>query len=186
MHDIYRNRIKSLSDIEIKENIRLKEKDFQPGVYQLFLDEALERKIDIDHEKAEQLKQESLRIAPIGKRMINFIVDIIVLIGVPRLVLMNSVRNGLISPVYVSLLIFLFYFSYYVILERKFGKTLGKLLTKTSVVTDLGEIPTANQIIARTFGRLIPFNTWITLFSGFSLHDRVSKTRCISDIKRGT
>jgi uncharacterized RDD family membrane protein YckC len=88
----------------------------------------------------------------------------------------------IISSVFFVIITFLILFTYYILLEYKTNKTLGKLLTRTTILMIDGSKPTLKTIIIRTLSRLIPFNTLITLFTGISIHDRVSKTRCFNDI----
>lgn len=64
-------------------------------------------------------------------------------------------------------------------MEYKFGKTLGKWITGTKVVTINYQSPTLGGIIKRTFARFIPLDDWFTLLSGKSIHERISKTICI-------
>ena len=51
-----------------------------------------------------------------------------------------------------------FYFAYYVIFESATSTTVGKFMTGTIVVTENGSKPSINQIIGRTFTRLIPLD----------------------------
>jgi hypothetical protein len=57
-------------------------------------------------------------------------------------------------------------------------KKLGKFITKTKVVT-LGEKPSINDIMRRTFCRLIPFDRLSFLFMENGIHDGLSNTRVI-------
>jgi uncharacterized RDD family membrane protein YckC len=57
------------------------------------------------------------------------------------------------------------------------GRTLGKLITRTSVVDAEGRRPTFKQVLGRTFSRIIPFEP----FSFFGKdargwHDSMSNT----------
>ena len=66
---------------------------------------------------------------------------------------------------------------YYFILEATTGRTLGKLITGTKVVSHDGRAPTIGQIAGRSFCRLIPFEA----FSFFGKptrgwHDSIPKT----------
>lgn len=47
--------------------------------------------------------------------------------------------------------------AYYLILEGLTGRTLGKLVTGTKVVSADGSPPSAGQLLGRTFARMIPF-----------------------------
>jgi len=71
---------------------------------------------------------------------------------------------------------FISYFAYYALMEYKYQRTLGKFLTKTIVVTKDGQKPTLNDIIGRTFCRLIPFDNISFLFTRNGFHDYLSST----------
>jgi uncharacterized RDD family membrane protein YckC len=70
--------------------------------------------------------------------------------------------------------------SYYALCEGLFGRTLGKLVTRTWVVDESGGKPTFWQILGRSAARSIPFEP----FSFFGSeptgwHDRLSGTRVV-------
>ena len=71
-------------------------------------------------------------------------------------------------------------FLYYVVSESLFGRTLGKLVTDTRVVTESGGRPAFWQILARSIYRFVPFEPF-SLFNRHSIawHDRWSKTRVV-------
>jgi uncharacterized RDD family membrane protein YckC len=74
------------------------------------------------------------------------------------------------------------YLIYYIPQEALFGRTLGKLVTGTKVVSAMGERPTFGQIVGRTFCRMIPFEPFSFLFGGdcpVGWHDKISDTRVV-------
>jgi uncharacterized RDD family membrane protein YckC len=78
----------------------------------------------------------------------------------------------------------LVYFAYYVGMEASTGKTVGKYVTGTQVVTEDGEQPSGGTIFIRTLCRIIPFEP----FSFFGStprgwHDNLSKTRVVKTRK---
>ncbi|EAT13872.1 RDD family protein [Bermanella marisrubri] len=74
------------------------------------------------------------------------------------------------------------YLSYYIILESIFGKTLGKIITKTKVVDEYGGLPSLPQVIARTFSRLIPFEPFsFARDDSRGWHDSIPGTYVILD-----
>ncbi|NOU60250.1 RDD family protein [Marinifilum caeruleilacunae] len=77
----------------------------------------------------------------------------------------------------------LYAFLYYIILESKTQKTLGKMLMKTKVVKMDGTVPEVADIIARTFCRLIPFDRISYLFTKNGFHDRLSSTMVVKDLE---
>ncbi len=77
----------------------------------------------------------------------------------------------------------LIYVSYYTLSEYFFGKTIGKLITKTKVVKKGGNKPTFINILGRNSARLIPFDSLSFLFSHKGWHDLLSNTYVILDKK---
>ncbi len=73
---------------------------------------------------------------------------------------------------------------YYTACEYFFkGKTLGKILTNTKVVTIDGEIPTFKTILKRSFARFIPFEIFSFFWSkNGGWHDVFSKTIVVEDL----
>lgn len=69
--------------------------------------------------------------------------------------------------------------AYYVLFEAIFGRTPGKLITGTRVVTLDGAKPGFGQIIGRSFARLVPFEPFSFLGSRGGWHDRWSGTRVV-------
>lgn len=78
---------------------------------------------------------------------------------------------------YVLLLVS--FFLYFVIMEYKFQKTIGKFITKTKVVMNDGRRPKLNEIFIRTACRLIPFDKFSFLFMKNGFHDTLSNTTVI-------
>ena len=69
---------------------------------------------------------------------------------------------------------------YYVGFEGLFGRTPGKLVTGTYVVTTDGGSPTFLQILGRTLARFIPFEPFSFFRSdGRGWHDDLSRTRVV-------
>lgn len=75
------------------------------------------------------------------------------------------------------------YAFYYWIIEISFnGKTFGKHITKTRVVTHTGERPDFVDYFTRSVCRLIPFEFVSFLISdSIGWHDRFSKTMVVED-----
>lgn len=71
-------------------------------------------------------------------------------------------------------------FIYYVGFEAAFGRTPGKLLTGTRVVTLTGEPPSFGQCLGRAFARCVPFEPLSFLGGdGVGWHDKWTDTRVI-------
>lgn len=112
-----------------------------------------------------------------GIRLVNFLIDLLV-IALISVILVVILAN----PIYAKPASFLVFFFYYFVLELVFGKTIGKMVTKTKVVNLHEEQPGALLILIRTLLRFNPFDTLSYLF-GISLgtHDVLSKTQLRED-----
>lgn len=74
------------------------------------------------------------------------------------------------------------YIGYYLIMEFRLGQTLGKVLTGTIVVNELGEPPSFKQVLIRFLVRHIPLLNALSFFfdrEGRGWHDKWSKTYVI-------
>ncbi len=82
-----------------------------------------------------------------------------------------------ISAFVTVMMLFFGYFLYELFAEYYFGRTLGKLITKTKVVTIEGEKPKFTAILVRTIVRFLPFEPF-SFFWKFSIgwHDLISDT----------
>jgi uncharacterized RDD family membrane protein YckC len=134
-----------------------------------------------------------MNLAGKGKRLANYVLDIVffmihsyllgIIIGVIFIIAgqngsslikeENKLRDYFMG--FISVMI------YYILLEATTGRTLGKFITGTKVVTDKGEKPGFMTIFIRSLCRFIPFEAFTFLISdSFGLHDRLSKTRVIN------
>lgn len=104
-------------------------------------------------------------------RFINYVIDGIFIIASMVLVLPENLNDDLGSSILLG-----WFFCYYFFSELLFGKTLGKLITKSTVVSETGEKPTMNQIVIRSLCRLIPFDNFSFLLGERGWHDKFSKT----------
>jgi len=108
-------------------------------------------------------------------RLYNFLIDSIlfyVIILVVSILLKEYVERQ-----NLKYLMILLYYLYYFILELTIGQTVGKIITKTRVVTiDNSEKPDFKKIFVRTISRLIPIDLISYLFSSNGIHDSLSKT----------
>ena len=118
-------------------------------------------------------------------RFVHFIVDFIsffiiyfILTSFVMLVF-NIDSNKSILPFWFLMIIS--FLLNYAFMEHKFQKTVGKFITRTKVVNLNGEKPTLNDIMVRTFCRLIPFDRLSFFFAKNGFHDGISNTRVIKD-----
>ena len=121
-------------------------------------------------------------------RLLNFIIDTLAIFLLTVLILnwiiypfTNELTLSLKRLIEILVLIFI-HFEYYGILEYKYQKTIGKILTKTKVVTKDGTRPRLKYILIRTIVRLIVIVDQISyLFKKNGLHDRLSGTTVIKE-----
>ena len=112
----------------------------------------------------------TLVLASGAKRFANFAIDYVVSLLFVAFVFFNlGVVLGLLgnnsfqqeNPVIDNLLYFLLSLSYYFVCEHFLnGRTIGKMITRTRVLDEAGNKPSPEQIIGRTFARLIPFEAF--------------------------
>jgi uncharacterized RDD family membrane protein YckC len=131
-------------------------------------------------------EREELPLAGLGARLLNFIIDSIARILLAAIVAVavgpDRTHNEL--PILSSFLGVVV--GYYVVLEYLFGRTLGKLITGTRVVTAEDGRPSLLQILGRTLVRFIPLEPFSLLFSGGRVggwHDWMSGT-CVVRVRR--
>jgi uncharacterized RDD family membrane protein YckC len=73
---------------------------------------------------------------------------------------------------------------YYMVFETITGRTLGKYITNTKVLTEDGQKPEADKILYRTLSRMIPFEAFSFLGDeGRGWHDSLAKT-VVVDVKK--
>jgi len=111
-----------------------------------------------------------------GHRFMHYFMDLLFLLPIWMYFvqgMLSSRQNQL-----FQLLIFVGSFIlYYFLSEAIFRQTLGKMITRSCVVSDGVEL-TTGRVFGRTLCRLIPFNNFSFLF-GAKWHDRVSSTAVV-------
>ncbi|MGK4566250.1 RDD family protein [Flavobacterium sp. 3HN19-14] len=131
-------------------------------------------------------------LATHGQRIANYLLDylmqIILMFGVFIVYVFIAAFNGQtendivettehmskIGQYTIGLVVVLVYYNFFEIL---FSRTIGKFITKTVVVDEFGEKPTANAILLRSICRVIPLE--FVTFLGTpprGWHDRLSNT----------
>ncbi|SFN48451.1 Uncharacterized membrane protein YckC, RDD family [Paenimyroides ummariense] len=76
----------------------------------------------------------------------------------------------------ITAIIMVFYFFGFETLTK--GRSIGKFITGTKVVTLEGETPTANVFLKRSFCRIIPFEAF-SFFGENGWHDSIPKTAVV-------
>jgi uncharacterized RDD family membrane protein YckC len=126
------------------------------------------------------------KTASLVKRLINYIIDLtigfIIMFFIAILSnLDNTNTDGQVSNI-TLLLIYLSFSSYYVFMEYKFGKTIGKFITKTKVISVNRNELSLGQCIGRVLCRSIPlYQLSGLLFYGVFWHDSIPITLVVED-----
>ncbi len=132
------------------------------------------------------VEKQTFVTAPLSKRFINYIIDIICVIALIIFIIFLINYFGYtftITENEVIQILFLVTFPfYYALLEYRFGKTIGKFFTRTKVISNDGTELSFGQCLVRSFCRIIPFEYISGLFtSGIFWHDSIPKTLVVED-----
>jgi len=150
-----------------------------------------ETTLTLDQELTQQdSSNPEANLASKGKRFVNMIIDMIcyyvlvfilgAMLGI--IAVLSGIEINNINKGFYYLLAFGAMFAYYSFFESRWGRTVGKMITKTRVVDEHGNNITFNKAANRSFCRLIPFEAFSFLNQrGVGLHDSITKTRVIND-----
>jgi len=152
-----------------------------------------------DSEVIEQLKlkvienEVSDKVASQGKRFLNYLLDLVfIMIFIFAFYLIFLIILTIVAPSIVSdieegnkliqyLVSFIVSMIYYTSIEAVTGKSIAKYITKTKVVTEIGEKPNFKIIVVRSICRFIPFEAFSFLINdGSGWHDTISNTKVIN------
>ena len=115
-------------------------------------------------------------------RFINFLLDTLIYFAL--LVIFLLLFRNIIEVQNVKWISVLIYFLYYFLFEYFKGQTIGKILTKSIVISlTEGNNYFAFRILIRTLMRFIPLDIFSYLVSARGLHDWISKTE-VSGVNR--
>jgi uncharacterized RDD family membrane protein YckC len=118
--------------------------------------------------------------ASMGRRFANYLIDTVVIIVLAIIVAVFA--GGYDNPLLIDAYVIGIQLIYFVVCESAFGQTLGKVITKTEVLTLDGARPPVLTIVGRTLCRYIPFEPFSLLGGGPGWHDTISKTRVVDKI----
>jgi len=119
-----------------------------------------------------------------GKRFLNSFIDGIIMYVLFFIFLLIIGTSGSAFNISggIRFAIYPIMFAYYVIMEGTTGKTIGKFITRTKVITDDGEQPTMKTALLRTLCRFIPFDAFSFLGTpGKGWHDKFANSRVVND-----
>ena len=138
----------------------------------------------------ENFKIDDSILASRGQRLLNYLIDIIIIYTIIIVlvfvtVFLEELAGG--AAIYEwtqsminlegYLLFYLVMFTYYIIFEAYFSRTIAKYITKTLVVTEDGLPVDLKTIVQRTFCRIIPFDPFSFLGNpSRGWHDSISNT----------
>lgn len=121
-------------------------------------------------------------LASRGQRFVNYFIDkivgcILAAIAIYLITTKDTYNEySIINRLLLISVFFIVYFLYYYICELNWGRTLGKLVTGTKVVSFNGDKPTTEKLFKRNITRFAVFEP-LTGFSGESclpIHDTIS------------
>lgn len=129
--------------------------------------------------RARGRKRKGYRDASKARRFANFVIDTFAM-ALLALVLIERVLDVAWTPGVPTLVEIILTLLYYGFCESVFGRTLGKLVTGTMVVTLDGEAPGLGKALHRSVVRLVPFEPFSFLGAyPTGWHDRWSETRVV-------
>jgi uncharacterized RDD family membrane protein YckC len=136
-----------------------------------------------------------VRVVEGGRRFAHYFVDLLVFqaiysffsfllqfLPVPKSSFDFELMLGLFS---ISIFVLFLYPLYYFLFEFYFQKTVGKFLTKTSVIDVYGNKPSVRKLLLRSLIRIVPFEPFSCLRDR-GWHDRWSDTYVVTDTELST
>jgi len=131
-----------------------------------------------------EFEQSQNQLAGTGQRFVNYLVDIIVIYVVVVIIAIpfgGLTQLVVTNPAMYYLVFFGLFFLYYGFLEGTKGKTVGKMITKTTVVTNSGEPMSVSKALLRTLCRIVPFEFISAFLGGPMWHDKWADTMLVKD-----
>jgi len=129
------------------------------------------------------VEKASFKRASIIKRMFNTLIDTMIIMAIFSLFgNLEDLKNALIAKSSNNNALSIFatiFVLYYPIFEYFFGKTVGKFITKTKVISNDGNKVSLLQCIGRVFSRFLPFEYLSFIINGIFRSD--SKQYSISE-----
>ncbi|WP_139920113.1 RDD family protein [Hymenobacter sp. DG01] len=121
-----------------------------------------------------------------GRRLVNLLVDYVAIFSmffvlgiIMALANQTELLDKLVDGFMGQVTFIVFSLAYYTVMEGLFGRTFGKMLTRTRVVTDEGLHPSFGTILKRSIWRFIPFDALSFLGNAYGWHDSRSETMVV-------
>src|ERR1035437_3059242 len=172
MENDFKKIMAEYSDEQLIKIVTIQRNDYNPLAIEVADLEIKNRNIDLS--KIEEVKENLIakdvkqkefdsRIVRSYIRFYHFIFDSIailffVFILLKVLDIFIDSPTKMITNIIVSFISLITFFTYYIVLEYKYKKTIAKFITKTKVVKDNNQILKLTDILIRTICRLIPFD----------------------------
>ena len=135
----------------------------------------------LDEEILRSEKPDSDNLASATTRFLTFLIDIVIYYTLSAVAgVFIGIFGDVNDNVLVYTTVYTIYALYYIILEGTTGRTIGKMIMKTKVVTLDGEKPTFGQAFIRTISRFVPFefiSDWMD--DSVMWHDKWASTRVV-------
>jgi uncharacterized RDD family membrane protein YckC len=195
MENDFKDVMSKRTDEQLIKIVTVERSDYQSLAIDAAEEEIRKRNIDvtkIEQVKAdltiqiEEQKQFDSKKVSSTLRFANFIIDTFAFLILA--VILSFLVSAFVNPTDPTLtnllgytILAISFFGYYIYMETKYQKTIGKFITKTTLVTKVGEKPEVGDIVRRTFFRLIPFDRVSFLFTQNGFHDKLSDTTVIRD-----
>lgn len=125
------------------------------------------------------------KIADKGARLGNLMIDVFIILLLYFIFLLatvfvfSDIINDYVLELELMPLVILLL--YYIILESVYGKTIGKMVTKTYVMDKNYKKPSVWKVILRTLFRFFPLGFFAFLFSFYCFHDVWSGTKVVKN-----
>ena len=113
-----------------------------------------------------------------GQRFVHLLIDQVAVVAITALLAFALALVGL-DAILDQIPDVVLWWSYYLVFEGAWGVTLGKVVTRTRVVTVDGSKPNLGQIALRSVIRVVPFDGLSFLLADTGWHDTWSKTRVV-------
>jgi uncharacterized RDD family membrane protein YckC len=177
---------------ELIKIVRVDRDSYQPTAIEAAEREIQKRNIEVS--KIEEVKTTYTKLADKQKeidtnkvsavtRLLHFIIDTLAVLIIATVLpfLITPFATGFNQNLLGYSLLVVSFFGYYIFMETKYQKTLGKFITKSKVIMKGGQKPTQGDIITRTACRLVPFDRVSYFFAVNGIHDYLSNTTVVKD-----
>lgn len=122
------------------------------------------------------------------QRFGHYMIDFVILYGMNfglgfLIAVVNPTSEILTEPLYSYAIGWTILVAYYFISENTMQRTIGKFATKSVVINEYAQKPSNEQLIGRSFARLVPFEAFSCL-ADRGWHDTWSKTYVVTEKER--